>query len=367
MVILIWKMENLTTKVKLVYDFLSLEVQRLPVGMLLPSVTQIRNRLNVSQASVQRAFDILETMGKIKRVPGKGVFVDNPADVGEIAIVITPARLRPEESLYYSRMVAALAAEISCQTKNLHVRLHLGKDMELHEYTSEKYAASLGLMDRDTLLRLRGVITFVPLGELQNNLNSRGIPVCTVGADTKCSPRVCWNMESFWRGSLAYAVSRGLKNVSFFGYDGWTLNPERRITQLECLMKEYGFEPHPEWRVYVEKRMSEDVGYSLFHRLWESPSKPQLLIALDDVACAGMLKAVNEKGLKIPEDFQLITFANKGMRFPYNREITHYEVDSSLHAKKAVEMILGLLEKGVADKPKNVILEPTFIQGQTTR
>lgn len=365
-------MEELTPQVKLIYDCLLQEIQHSPVGVPVSSMAELRSKFNVGQLTVQRAYDALEAMGRIKRIPRKGVFVDNPVETGEIAIVISQSVLQPGESHYYSQTVAALVAEISSQSRNLQVRLHVFKDLDvkikddinsLAGFSMDKHASFLGLDDIETLRRLRGVIVFHTIGKLHDKLIERGIPVFYL--EPEHSPYVAWDKDYFYRKVLEYAVSAGLRDVCFFGFSGWTAEPKRKIKKFEDLMKEYGLVPNPNWNIFLPHRMLEQVGYEMFNRLWDIPQKPQLIIAIDDIACVGLLKAVNKRKLDIPRDFRLLTWANANNLFPYSKEISRYEVDGFLQASKTVELMLKQLENGTIDEHENVLLKPVFIEGET--
>jgi DNA-binding LacI/PurR family transcriptional regulator len=342
-------------------------VSTLSVGNPLPSVADIQREKSFSLGTISAAYDELEAMGRIKRIQGKGVFVDDPAGTGEIAIVIASRALQPDASLFYPRSISALAAEISAQTTGLQVRMHMGADFEIEDFTEDKFAKSLALDDRETLLRLRGVIAFHPIGSLKNDLVARGIPVCFInGQSNDCRPSVVWDYEHFIRESLNYSASLGVKKLCFFGFEGWTRNPQAAIASVENLMREYGFNPNPNWHLYLKKRMSEAVGYELFNRLWANSQKPEMIISLDDMAATGLFRAANEKGLDIPRDFRFITLANRGVQFPHNKHVTRYQVDSSLQAKTAVDIVLHQLKTDTAGKADVVKLDPVFFEGQTT-
>jgi DNA-binding transcriptional regulator YhcF (GntR family) len=99
--------------------------------------------------------------------------------------------------------------------------------------------------------------------------------------------------------------------------------------------------------------------------LGKSPRLPGLLVFLDDFVARGALLALVGRGLRIPEDVQVITWANYGLGPLYYEPLTRVEIDGARHGTLIAEFLLQHIhqEKGAPDRLR---LEPTFIPGRST-
>ncbi len=92
---------------------------------------------------------------------------------------------------------------------------------------------------------------------------------------------------------------------------------------------------------------------------------PDLFWFTDDFVGRGCLLALTAAGVRIPEDVQVITMANKGLGPVYTKPLTRVEMDPKAHGGIVAACILGQLDKGNGSGAA-VALTPEFIAGETT-
>lgn len=63
---------------------------------------------------------------------------------------------------------------------------------------------------------------------------------------------------------------------------------------------------------------SEDYGYQSMKELLNSPSRPDSVLVMDDSICVGVMKAINESGIQVPEDIAVACF-NESSYTKYSR------------------------------------------------
>jgi DNA-binding LacI/PurR family transcriptional regulator len=95
------------------------------------------------------------------------------------------------------------------------------------------------------------------------------------------------------------------------------------------------------------------------------PALPDLLYFDDDFIARGGLLALAQRGIRIPEDVQVISWANKGLGPVFDKPLTRVEMDPVAHGIAIAERVLAHLEHG--NGPKTIELTPEFIVGETTR
>ena len=92
--------------------------------------------------------------------------------------------------------------------------------------------------------------------------------------------------------------------------------------------------------------------------------RPDMIIFLDDYVAQGALLAMTAADIRIPEDVQVVTMANKGLGPNWLKPLTQFEVDAAAEA----EVLAGLVRDCLADRKKCHVRTTTirFIEGETT-
>jgi DNA-binding LacI/PurR family transcriptional regulator len=96
------------------------------------------------------------------------------------------------------------------------------------------------------------------------------------------------------------------------------------------------------------------------------PVLPDMLWFPDDFVARGALLALTANGIRIPDDVQVISWANKGHGPVFIKSLTRVEMDPKAHGNRVAECILAQLNgKPIAGNP--VEISPTFIEGDSTK
>ncbi len=96
------------------------------------------------------------------------------------------------------------------------------------------------------------------------------------------------------------------------------------------------------------------------------PKLPDLIWFCDDFAARGALLVLTSHGIRIPEDVQVISWANKGLGPVFLKPLTRVEMDPKAHGETVAQCILDKLNNS-SSHPIQVALTPTFVVGETTR
>jgi DNA-binding LacI/PurR family transcriptional regulator len=92
---------------------------------------------------------------------------------------------------------------------------------------------------------------------------------------------------------------------------------------------------------------------------------PDLLWFNDDFVARGALTAMANRGIRIPDDVQVISWANAGLGPVFVKPLTRVEMDPIQHGEAVAACVLQHLE-GKHSSRKPVVLSPAFIEGATT-
>ena len=109
------------------------------------------------------------------------------------------------------------------------------------------------------------------------------------------------------------------------------------------------------------------AGMETFARMIAEGKLPRGTVCLitDDYLTSGALMAIACAGLKIPDDIQLVTFANKRLGPVYVRELTRMEFDARNAGEVLSDAVLEYLKTGVY--PSNSVVGPVWVEGETMK
>jgi len=355
-------------RAKEVYEVLKERIRFLATGIPLPSMLELRDEFQVSQGVIEKAFVALEAQGLIERKPRKGVFVADRMATGEVAIVMTRRSLEPSVSPGYNATCSALASVFEEYASPYKVKLHLGNSV----VSGDEFPGTLDILEPHVLLRLRGVFSFHPLYEVESKLEAAHVPVvysCQFG-----HYGVYFNRKEMVRESVAHLVETGCRSICLLlpkytgTYLGSSFVDVSAVFSQIC--SDQGVVHWNESIPYKEGGFTEQHGFDLFMQMWEKSdhphaTRPDGVLVLDEVLCAGVLRAIQRLGLSLPDDLRLITQTTKGLALPYHDPVTRVEYDVEAQARCVVEM-METLQRGDEPEQKKVVLKGVLVKGKTT-
>jgi DNA-binding LacI/PurR family transcriptional regulator len=92
---------------------------------------------------------------------------------------------------------------------------------------------------------------------------------------------------------------------------------------------------------------------------------PDLIWFSDDFVAQGALMAMTARGVRIPQDVQVISWANAGLGPVFVKPLTRVEMDPVQHGEAIAACVLEQLEK-TQSSGEPIVLSPVFIKGATT-
>lgn len=108
----------------------------------------------------------------------------------------------------------------------------------------------------------------------------------------------------------------------------------------------------------VEGDFSENSGYIAMEKLL--PSKPDAIFAQSDIMAIGAMRAVQEVGLKVPQDIAFVGFDDLPIASVSAIKLTTIRQPITHFGIKAVELLIDIIEKG-AKPAKRLILDTELV------
>jgi|GEM_PF-7014744 len=325
----------------------------MPVGAALPPVAELVQKLSTSRASLDKAYNILEAAGVIRRKPGAGVFVADPTESGRIAIVVRHEAMHWQMTPFQRMAAAALTNQIHLAENQLTARLDMGQP-----YVDQKtFHQTLDLNDPAERSQLRGVFTHDRLGDLLQTLEQERIPV--IGLFPNIAPyTVTYASEDMLHAGMRHLLDCGSKRIAIASAD----YGQARVNRL---FEQAAIPESQRLTIYCDENAPERSGYEKFVKLWQSNKRPDGVLACTDVHCAGILRAALQLRINMPESLKLVSFAVDGIELPYHEPVTRVTFNIEELADTAMQMMMKLV-KGQSLRRKHEIIPFCLRQGATT-
>jgi DNA-binding LacI/PurR family transcriptional regulator len=127
-------------------------------------------------------------------------------------------------------------------------------------------------------------------------------------------------------------------------------------------MRRHGFESET---TIVPGEYTEEGGAAGVTRLLGERRRPTAIFAANDLAGVGALHALEEQGLRAPDDVSLVGYDNTGLAALGHIDLTTIDQPRHLMGATAVRLLLGRLE-GRRKKGRHVLVSPTLVVRGTT-
>ncbi|MDZ7262038.1 MAG: LacI family transcriptional regulator, partial [candidate division KSB1 bacterium] len=177
----------------------------------------------------------------------------------------------------------------------------------------------------------------------------------------KCSCVVCDDYQGTFN-LVSFAINNGYTRIGYIaGYKEIYIGRERR-RGFEAAMKQHHIPIHPEW--VIEGGFGQRDGYEGFMSLYRRGPLPQLIVTVTYASALGVLQAIKELGLKIPQDIDLIAFGDS----VFNQFLKPSLTVSRLDARKMGRCALELLIEAIHSKEqayKKVVIPTRLVVNET--
>ena len=181
--------------------------------------------------------------------------------------------------------------------------------------------------------------------------------------DLENIPYVQFDNAPVMHEAVKMLKEKGYKRIGFISEPLKLINIDDRYKAYKAALKECGYKFN-ENHVYISKRLRLDNmrnGYNYTKELLEKHTKeelPDVFIASSDLLAIGVLRAIQEKGYKVPGDFAIIGYDNLEVASYMQPRLTSVHQDQVLLGETIWEMI----ERGVkGEEILNITLQQKLI------
>ena len=204
-------------------------------------------------------------------------------------------------------------------------------------------------------------------------LAARSVPCVVIEGDAGVGiPQISIDSLEAQRALARHVRSLGHERVALVtlplerGSEPTIVGPAHMVTASNAVTRdriEGAREIFPEATVVVSRQSSVDEGMIAGRMLLASPERPTAVLAQSDLLAAGVLRAAQEAGLRIPEDISITGFDGAAVDGIGEYELTTMVQPAFEKGRAAGESLLRLLE---GESAASFRFTCTFREGNTT-
>ena len=300
-------------------------------GQQLPSEPLLAQEYGVAYMTIRRAITTLVEQGQLYRVRGRGTFVAEPPSSDRLPSIglLLLRNWHSIDPFYFPPLVTGF---VECAQENGY-QVHLADRSEpllellqFHELHVRAVACVIlehdDLKDADDLLD-RGVMVVA----INNYGGLRRV--------TSVSPN---NRKGAYEATKAL-IDLGHRDLLFLAGPKFNLDASERKKGFELALKEAGSTIH---RVgFAETGFLEEAGYAQAKELIRSGTLPTAVVSVSDLPAIGMMKGLQEAGVRIPEDVSIFGFGDFRLAAYMNPALTTVRMDLDSIGRRAAEALIA--------------------------
>ena len=155
---------------------------------------------------------------------------------------------------------------------------------------------------------------------------------------------------------LTFVYNKGHRKVAYIhGADSAVT--QSRLSSFYRTAEELGIEIPDEYVKEGAYRSTKD-SYKQTHVLLDLPNPPTCILYPDDFASFGGMKAISERGLKIPDDISIAGFDGIRIGRRLEPQLTTLRQDTETIGAQAALGLINMIER-----PKTTLLQPLVVEG----
>ena len=194
----------------------------------------------------------------------------------------------------------------------------------------------------------RDLNAFIAVGWLTRKEINQLYKICPRGVfigtspDEKLFDAVRPNMDSFVTQMVDYFVEKGHKKIGFIGGSDRNIDTgkpsmdirewsfRQSVAYYHCLEEEY---------ILISEKFTVDEGYRMGKELLKKSSLPTALCIASDTLAVGVLQALNEKGILVPEQMALFSINDVNIAKYLSPPLTTIHIDIPCICETALDLL----------------------------
>lgn len=194
----------------------------------------------------------------------------------------------------------------------------------------------------------RDLNAFIAVGWLTRKEINQLYKICPRGVfigtspDEKLFDAVRPNMDSFVTQMVDYFVEKGHKKIGFIGGSDRNIDtgkPSMDIREWSFRQSVAYYHYLEEEYILISEKFTVDEGYRMGKELLKKSSLPTALCIASDTLAVGVLQALNEKGIQVPEQMALFSINDVNIAKYLSPPLTTIHIDIPCICETALDLL----------------------------
>jgi len=329
-------------------------------GVSPSTVSRVLNRKgNISRETQSKVISVARSLGY--PIPGDRVQAEGSAAAGTVAIVYNK-RLSPlVTDPFYGTVVAGM--EESLQRLGYRVLLRSIDGVDGHAGLFEQDSAGNHI---DGLLLVGCDVS----PDVMSEAKERDIPIVLVDNELKEGgvDSVVSDNEAAAKCGMQHFYALGHRKIAFIGGPQSHVSLAQRYKGYVGALGDFGIDYDKRWTVFAEsvETHGPEIGYEGTCKLMEGPKRPTAIFADNDMTALGVLKALHEKDIKVPEEVSVIGFDNIEVSAHTHPPLTTMHIPKMQMGSLAAGRLADLIQGKDLAPIKIVVYATLVIRDSTT-
>jgi len=167
--------------------------------------------------------------------------------------------------------------------------------------------------------------------------------------------------------TLTHLHSLGHRQIAFMRGQAFSSDSQERWQSLVDVAGEIGIEIRPELTVQLARDItSPELGYPVMQQLLSGGKKFTALVAFNDQSAIGAIRALQDLGLKVPDDVSVIGFDDIKVAAFNNPKLTTIRQPLSDMGRIAAQCVLNRLNRSEQFR-NEIMVDPELVVRDSTR
>lgn len=331
------------------------------VGDQIASQNEMAKEYDVSLITVKKALTNLIGQGVLFGRVGKGTYIaSQPAQIDLQKHKTIGVVLRNLEHPFFSKVIEA--AEREAYTQDYHFLISSSSGNREKEETQIKRFRSIGVSG----LIIASLSLVYTATKILRKIHDEEFPYITVSY--MHDPDIWFvGADNELGGYLAgkHLVECGYKKIGYIHGGRGNILGDVRKNGFWRALDEGGVEVHSNYVYYLEDEpIRYESGYKMGKRFVKLKDRPEALFIYTDSAALGFLKAVTEKGMKVPDDVAIVGYNDIDAARMAPVPLTTISQPVEEIGKKAVIALIQRIHK--IEQPNRYIFKPELVVREST-
>jgi len=192
---------------------------------------------------------------------------------------------------------------------------------------------------------------------------ARNLNIPLVFFDRHCPgldfPSVTFDDKNGAAKALNRIIKEGYTKIAHFaGYSTVSIGKERCLAYQQALVNNR-IEVNSNW--IIEGGLEFTDGYNAFMKLYHRADLPEIIFTVNDRVALGAYKAIREVGLKVPDNIGVLGFGFSDTAQTFSPSLSVISQDPRKVGSVAAELLMELISNPDTEKPRNLVIEGTFL------